>query len=147
VTKKAKAKRYVLNINEKQLASKAKAKRYVLNINEKQLAFLCEAVELHARCCIGQLSDVAFKCYMGDMETDEFCEIRDDLERVGKKVQNSKSRASGLRKTRGCYTWDIYEVVRHELAKSHKPDCMCVWCDEPSQTSDEPLPSIKEVSE
>ena len=127
-------------------------KRYVLEMNEKQLCLVNEALEEWMRIRMNQWWDLADSLAMKNLDLspdnpnhkkifDGFIEKRDEvrvaLESVGEKlwkgVDNRKTEEQVI-------VEDMWRVIRHAIWKERENHTMwTVDADEPMQWSDEPM--------
>jgi hypothetical protein len=131
--------------------------RYRIEVSLAQLRALNSACELLARCGMGQVKDVAFRCdsvpcSLCSGAQDDWYLWRDALWAADRVWEARNGGAGGCDSLgpEGKLAWDLYQVLRHQIAEATFPDGECqghVWRYPPFSCCDHPLAKIEEVPE
>jgi hypothetical protein len=123
-------------------------KMYKLEINEKQASIIVDALDLYSRLFTGQFVEILYKLDKLDIDMDRY-----DFERMIKKLvfpelENNEHYGITGAKEEARIAYDILQVVRHGIFKSHNNciECWGVSSYPPLQFSKEELPVMKETN-
>ena len=92
--------------------------RYQLTVSEAQLGMISTACEIAARACIGQFDGIAFKLFMGQVPTGQFCQIRDALQAVQPLVTGDEHLSAAITddlRDDHELAWSLYHAARYRL--------------------------------
>lgn len=92
--------------------------RYQLTVSEAQLGMISTACEIAARACIGQFDGIAFQFFMGQVPTEQFCQIRDALQAVQPLVTGDEHLSAAITddlRDDHELAWSLYHAARYRL--------------------------------
>ena len=122
--------------------------RYVLTLNREQARAVCTALELHARLGMGQFEEI-HPLWMSRKGYDR--EVAVDAIRMLKAAsglsQDGYLGAGSPELPEACkVSWDIYQVLRREIARMEGHPSTSVWHHDPLRESLQPLPTVETKS-
>jgi len=122
--------------------------RYVLTLNQEQARAACTALELYARLGMGQFEEI-HPLWMSRKGYDR--EVAADAIRMLKAASGLSQDGylgSGSREMPEAFkvSWDIYQVLRREIARVEGHSSLSVWHHDPLRESLQPLPTVEAES-
>lgn len=118
--------------------------QYILTLNQEQARAACTALELHARLGMGQFEEI-HPLWMSRKGYDR--EVAADAIRMLKAasgVPQDGYLGSGSPEMPEAFkvSWDIYQVLRREIARVEGHSSTSVWHHDPLRESLQPLPTV-----